>query len=112
MKRILVLCTLLLCLALTAVLFASCDLTPDPAGDETTAPAHEHVWDEGTFTPGRCDPTTKETIENGKIVYEWNEDLNLEERAAVKLAIDVKQAKKPPQIVKLPVSLSVVKGDK
>ena len=69
MKRILVLCTLLLCLALTAVLFASCDLTPDPAGDETTAPAHEHVWDEGTFTPGRCDPTTKETIENGKIVY-------------------------------------------
>ena len=51
-------------------------------------------------------------VENGKIVYEWNEDLNLEERAAVKLAIDVKQAKKPPQIVKLPVSLSVVKGDK
>ena len=42
--------------------------------------------------------------------YEWNEELNLEERAAVKLAIDVKQAKKPPQIVKLPVSLSVVGG--
>lgn len=49
-------------------------------------------------------------LENDKIVYEWNEELNLEERAAVKLAIDVKQAKKPPQIVKLPVSLSVV-GD-
>ena len=49
-------------------------------------------------------------IENGNVVYEWNENLNLEERAAVKLAIDVKQAKKPPQIVKLPVSLSVVGG--
>ena len=49
-------------------------------------------------------------IENGSVVYEWNEELNLEERAAVKLAIDVKQAKKPPQIVKLPVSLSVVGG--
>ena len=51
-------------------------------------------------------------IENGNVVYEWNENLNLEERAAVKLAIDVKQAKKPPQIVNLPVSLSVVGGDK
>ena len=47
-------------------------------------------------------------IENGNVVYEWNENLNLEERAAVKLAIEVKQAKKPPQIVNLPVSLSVV----
>ena len=51
-------------------------------------------------------------IENGNVVYEWNENLNLEERAAVKLAIEVKQAKKPPQIVNLPVSLSVVGGDK
>ncbi|MDY6331635.1 MAG: DUF3450 family protein [Fibrobacter sp.] len=49
-------------------------------------------------------------LENDKIVYAWNEELNLEERAAVKLAIEVKQAKKPPQIVKLPVSLSVVGG--
>lgn len=51
-------------------------------------------------------------LEIDKVVYEWNEELNLEERAAVKLAIDVKQAKKPPQIVKLPVSLSVVGGAK
>ena len=51
-------------------------------------------------------------IENGNVVYEWNENLNLEERAAVKLAIEVKQAKKPPQIVNLPVSLSVVGGAK
>jgi len=46
------------------------------------------------------------------IEYDWNEDLNLEERAAVKFAIDVKQAKKPPQIVTLPVSLSIVKEGK
>ena len=51
-------------------------------------------------------------VENGKVSYEWNEDLNLEERAAVRLAIEVKQAKKPPQIVNLPVSLSVVGGEK
>ncbi len=51
-------------------------------------------------------------IENGNVVYDWNENLNLEERAAVKLAIEVKQAKKPPQIVNLPVSLSVVGGGK
>ena len=51
-------------------------------------------------------------VEDGKIAYELNEELNLEERAAVKLAIDVKQAKKPPQVVKLPVSLSVARGDK
>lgn len=51
-------------------------------------------------------------VENGKVNYEWNEDLNLEERAAVRLAIDVKQAKKPPQIVNLPVSLSVVGGER
>lgn len=51
-------------------------------------------------------------VEDGKIVYEWNEELNLEERAAVKLALDVKQAKKPPQIVKLPVSLSIVGGER
>ena len=51
-------------------------------------------------------------VEEGKIVYEWNEELNLEERAAVKFAIDVKQVKKPPQVVKLPVSLSVVGGEK
>ena len=51
-------------------------------------------------------------MEGGRVVYEWNEDLSLEERAAVKLAIDVKQARKPPQIVTLPVSLSVVGGER
>ena len=51
-------------------------------------------------------------VENGKVNYDWNEDLNLEERAAVRLAIEVKQAKKPPQIVNLPVSLSVMGGER
>ena len=51
-------------------------------------------------------------VDGGKVVYEWNEDLNLEERAAVKFALDVKQAKKPPQVVKLPVSLSIVGGER
>ena len=51
-------------------------------------------------------------LDGGTVAYEWNENLNLEERAAVKLALDVKQAKKPPQVVKLPVSLSIVGGEK
>lgn len=42
--------------------------------------------------------------------FEWKEDLTLSERDAVKFAIDVKTAKKPPQVVKLPVSLSVEGG--
>ena len=47
-------------------------------------------------------------VQDGKISYEWNEDLNLQERSAIKFALDVKQAKKPPQMVTLPVSLSIV----
>lgn len=46
------------------------------------------------------------------VEYEWNEDLNLAEREAVRFALDVKQAKKPPQMVTLPVSLSVVREGK
>lgn len=39
--------------------------------------------------------------------YEWNENLTLEERAAIRLALDVKEAKKPPQVVSLPLSIGV-----
>jgi len=39
--------------------------------------------------------------------YTWKEDLNFEERQAVKLAVDVKSARKPPQLVQLPLSLSL-----
>lgn len=44
---------------------------------------------------------------NGKTTYAWREDLSFEERQAVKLALDVKLARKPPQMVSLPLSLSI-----
>ncbi len=46
------------------------------------------------------------------VTYEWVEDLNLAERDAIRFALDVKQAKKPPQMVNLPVSLSIVREEK
>lgn len=46
------------------------------------------------------------------VTYEWVEDLNLAERDAIRFALDVKQAKKPPQMVNLPVSLSIVREGK
>ena len=49
----------------------------------------------------------KRSQKNAKINYEWVEDLNLSEREAIKLAIDVKQARKAPQMVVLPLSLSI-----
>lgn len=49
--------------------------------------------------------------ENGEVSFEWNEELSLAERETVRTAIDVKQAKKPPQIVTLPVNLSIVRGE-
>jgi hypothetical protein len=39
--------------------------------------------------------------------YEWDEDLDFTERQQVKTALDVKQARKPPQMVVLPLSLSL-----
>ena len=49
----------------------------------------------------------KRSLENGKIKYDWYETLTLSERDAVKFAIDEKQARKAPQMVTLPLSLSV-----
>lgn len=46
-------------------------------------------------------------IENEKTIYEWNENPGLKERDAVKFAIDVKMARKAPQMVTLPLSLSI-----
>jgi len=48
----------------------------------------------------------------GKITYEWNENLELWEREIIRYAIDVKLAKKPPQIIAMPVTLSVVGGER
>jgi len=44
---------------------------------------------------------------NGKYEYIWKENLSFEERQAVKTAIDVKLSRKPPQMVLLPLSLSI-----
>ncbi len=48
----------------------------------------------------------------GKITYEWNENLELWEREIIRYAIDMKLAKKPPQIIAMPVTLSVVGGER
>ncbi len=48
---------------------------------------------------------------DGNTNYEWREDLNFEEKQAVKLAVDVKLARKPPQMVSLPLSLSISKPE-
>jgi prefoldin subunit 5 len=48
----------------------------------------------------------------GIVEYTWKENLTFNERAAVKLALDVKLARKPPQMVRLPVSLSDIKESK
>lgn len=74
--------------------------------------------DNGTIYGALVRKATKPEASAGKaaakdaapeITYEWNEELTLAEREAVRFALDVKQAKKPPQMVTLPVSLSVVK---
>jgi len=44
---------------------------------------------------------------DGKYEYVWKENLSFEERQAVKTAIDVKLSRKPPQMVVLPLSLSI-----
>ena len=45
--------------------------------------------------------------ENKEVEYVWKENLSFEERQAVKTAIDVKLSRKPPQMVRLPLSLSI-----
>jgi len=53
----------------------------------------------------------KKINEAGKYEYKWKENLSFEERQAVKTAIDVKLSRKPPQLVKLPLSLSIGAGN-
>jgi len=52
----------------------------------------------------------KKANKDGNYEYKWKEDLSFEERQAVKTAIDVKLSRKPPQLVKLPLSLSISDG--
>ena len=49
----------------------------------------------------------RKVSKEGKYEYVWKENLSFEERQAVKTAIDVKLSRKPPQMVILPLSLSV-----
>jgi predicted RNase H-like nuclease (RuvC/YqgF family) len=44
---------------------------------------------------------------DGSYEYAWKENLSFEERQAVRTAIDVKLSRKPPQMVKLPLSLMI-----
>ncbi len=43
----------------------------------------------------------------GQLAYRWREELSFPERDAVRLAIDVKKGKKPPQLITLPLSISL-----
>ncbi|MGL1935751.1 MAG: DUF3450 domain-containing protein [Fibrobacterales bacterium] len=49
----------------------------------------------------------KREMKDGVLSYVWIEDLNFSEREMVRNAIDVKLAKKAPEIVSLPLSLSL-----
>ncbi len=62
MKKTILLLALVLALALSALLFASCELSSgeEEETEATTVPEHEHVWDEGTVLSGGCDPETQE----------------------------------------------------
>jgi len=51
---------------------------------------------------------SKKINKAGSYEYQWKENLSFEERQAVKTAIDVKLSRKPPQLVKLPLSLSIL----
>ncbi|MBR4334911.1 MAG: hypothetical protein IKP74_00505, partial [Clostridia bacterium] len=71
MKKTILLLALVLALALSALLFASCELSSgeEEETEATTVPEHEHVWDEGTVVKeGSCDPATKEETK-GEILY-------------------------------------------
>ncbi|MCL1967695.1 MAG: DUF3450 domain-containing protein [Fibromonadales bacterium] len=50
---------------------------------------------------------SRKKSKDGKYEYVWKENLSFEERQAVKTAIDVKLSRKPPQMVVLPLSLSI-----
>jgi hypothetical protein len=45
--------------------------------------------------------------QDGGYEYKWKEELSFDERQAIRTAIDVKLSRKPPQMVKLPLSLSI-----
>jgi hypothetical protein len=50
------------------------------------------------------------TGEGDGIKYSWREKLSFNEREAVRDALDVKFAKKPPKLVNLPLTLTTEKA--
>ncbi len=49
----------------------------------------------------------RRSLTGDSLDYVWKEDLSFAEREAVRMALDVKGSKKPPQLVTLPLSLSL-----
>jgi predicted RNase H-like nuclease (RuvC/YqgF family) len=49
----------------------------------------------------------RKLAQTGGYEYNWKENLSFEERQAIRNAIDIKLSRKPPQMVKLPLSLSI-----
>lgn len=51
-----------------------------------------------------------QNITHGQTVYAWDEDLDFLQRKAIREAIEIKMAKKAPELLLLPLSLSVIQG--
>jgi hypothetical protein len=51
-----------------------------------------------------------QNITQGQTVYAWDEDLDFLQRKAIREAIEIKMAKKAPELLLLPLSLSVIQG--
>lgn len=56
------------------------------------------------------DGNKDQKITQGQTVYTWDEDLNFLQRKAIREAIEIKMAKKAPELLLLPLSLSVIQG--
>ena len=52
------------------------------------------------------------SISNDSATYAWNEELSLSEREAIRNAFDVKQGRKPPQMVTVPLKINGIGGKK
>ena len=56
------------------------------------------------------DGNKDQKITQGQTVYTWDEDLDFLQRKAIREAIEIKMAKKAPELLLLPLSLSVIQG--
>ena len=51
------------------------------------------------------------TEPSGKVAWKWREELDFTEREMVRVAIEVKSAKRPPQVVELPMRVEFGRGE-